>query len=459
MLNTIDYIVIGAYVIGVFLVAALLSRGKGIEGFLVNRRSTRLPLLVFSIVSTTIGAGFFMSVAAEAYETGISFALSIGMVSFVTALVLAWLAPRIKRIADKGEIVTVPELMANRYGSKALGALAGSVIAVGYLFVTALQFVGIGGVASVVGGFDFSTVLLIAGVTTIAYTAIGGIQSDFYADAISFVVMGVGILLLVGLVLFSSPSPLSTLPSTHWDPFAFAGPEFLVMSIVLSAMSAFIFMELWQRIFAAQSIGVARKAFLISAVAQPLFVGGAALVGLAAVSVTTEIGKEEAVFEVIAHYLPSGLTGLAVIAVIAVLMTTVNSLVVVGGSTLYVDVFGRGRSKPNGALGLRQVRLLTAVFGALGLALAYFVPDLVRLLLMGAFVLMPLCPAIAWGLFARERRPGVAILSVTLGLVVTLALMPVMPETAFGPGFLVSGLTIVVGHVFGGRSRPREEGV
>lgn len=446
-MNIADTIIVIIYLVAVFGVATYFSKGQGTAGFLVNSRATKLAFLVASIVSTNVGAGFFLSVAAEGYETGISFGTTMVVVSIATSLTLAILAGRIKRLGDQFKASTVPELLTEIYGSPSVGLVAAIVVIFGYLFVTGLQFVGIGAVGTVISGISFNVILLIAGIVTIVYTAIGGLRSNFYADALSFVIMVVILILIVPIIFTSGRVDFATLPSTHFDLFAFAGVPFFAMALLLSIVSAFMFMELWQRIFAAENIQTARRAFYISAVLQPPLIGAGILLGLVAAVMYEGIEKSTGIFRVMADFLPTGLLGLGLVAILAILMSTVNSLVVVGGSTLFtIDAVKRRLKNKSDREQLFWVRTMTVVFGCLALLMAFALPDLVRLLLMGAFVMMPLCPAIIWSLFSKKLHAGASVVSMIAGIAITLVLLPVMPDTAFGPGFLISLLVLVVGH-------------
>ena len=115
MITGVDLIIIVLYIVAVLVIATVFSIGQGVEGFLVNKRATKLFFLVVSIVSTNIGAGFFLSVAAEAYDTGISFGITIIMISVVMTLTFAAVCGRIKKIADAGNVHTIPELLSQRY--------------------------------------------------------------------------------------------------------------------------------------------------------------------------------------------------------------------------------------------------------------------------------------------------------------------------------------------------------
>lgn len=456
MITAVDLVIIALYVLGVLVAATVFARDQGVEGFLVNKRATKLFFLVTSIVSTNIGAGFFLSVAAEAYTTGISFGITIILISTVMSLTFAAVSGRMKKLADAGAVHTIPELLAQRYQSPLVGRVASVITVAGYLFVTALQFVGIGAVGSAIVGVDFKAILLAAGILTVLYTSIGGIRSDFLADAVSFVVM-VGVLaVIVPKMVLAGHVDFSKLPSSHLDVFAFAGAPFFFLSILLAAVSSFMFMEIWQRVFAAESAGTARKAFLISAVLQPLFIGCAMVLGTASSLLYRDIDKNIAIFKLMGDFLPVGLRGLGLVAILAILMTTVNSLVVVGGSTLFTDILRPKLAAADERKHLLWVRGLTMAFGVAALGLAFVFPNLVRLLLVGAFVMMPMCPPIIWALFERRPPARAALVSMVAGEAVTLALLHKMPETAFGPGFLVSLLVLVAGRIVGKQPQVRK---
>lgn len=449
MISNIDLIIVGVYILLVFFIAIYYSFGQGMESFMVNKRSTNLFLLVMSIVSTNIGAGFFLSVAAEAYNTGISFGICMTLVSTATALTFAAISNRGKKIADEGNIHTIPELLAARYNSKSIRLVAAIIVIGGYLFITALQFVGIGAVGSVISSFDLKTILLISGIVTIAYTAIGGIRSDIFADAISFIIMIVILVIIVPQIAISDKVNLANLPSSKLNLFAFGGVTFFVFSILLATVSSFMFMELWQRIFAAKSIKTARRAFLISAIIQPLFIGTGIFLGLSASLIYKDIDKSQAIFNLMVEFLPPGLLGLGLVSILAILMTTVNSLVVVGGATLFNDIIKPRLGAANEKTQLIWVSTLTVIFGMCALGMAFLFSDIVRLFLMGAFVMMPLCPAIIWALFSKKLSSRAAIISMVAGVVITFVLLPFMPETAFGPGFLISLVVLIINHYVG----------
>lgn len=438
MVTAIDIIVIISYIVLMFGISTFFSVGQGIDGFLVNSRKTKLALLVLTVVSTNIGAGFFMGVATEAYSTGISFGLVISCLTMMICFVLAYFAPKIKSMADSGNIYTLPEFLGQSYKSRNVLLVSASIILIGYFFVTALQFVGIAAVSSVITGLDFNRVLVIAGIITILYTAIGGIRSNVYADAFSFIVTVIILIIILPLILGSNRINFTQLPERYLDPFAFGGPSFFILSIIFSTIGAFFFMELWQRIFAAESVQTARKAFIISAFVQVPFIISGMMLGLVGVLLFPNIDQSTVIFRVFADFLPPGLLGLGLVALLAILMDTVNALVVVGGSTLVNDFYKPFRKNLSEKHLLFMARVFTVAFGFVALLTATFLSDIVKLLLIGAFIMMPMGPSILGVLVSKHRNAKAATTSMVVGFLTTILLIPVMPQTAFVPGFFVS---------------------
>ncbi len=146
--------------------------------------------------------------------------------------------------------------------------------------------------------------MLVAGITTIAYTSISGIKSNFQADFVSFLIMSITMPLAIYFVISSGRLDFSAIPASHLDIFAFSGVSFFVASFILSIVSAFMFMELWQRIFAAETPGIARKAFLVSALIQPAFIGAGIFFGISAKLTFPDINSNTAYFVLWVNFFP-----------------------------------------------------------------------------------------------------------------------------------------------------------
>lgn len=436
MVATLDLAIIGIYIAALFFINVFIVRSRNLEEYLVNNRKTKLLLLVLTIVSTNVGAGFFLSVASESYTTGISFGVTIAIISVISFVFLSIFSSRIKKFGDENKAYTLPQFFASAYKSNPNRFLVAGIILLAYVFLTALQLVGVGAIASTIFEIDLTTIILVVGLATIVYTAIAGFKGDIITDAISFIIT----VLILGIILvpiFLTSSTLD-LPENFYNVFEFGGPEFLIFGIIFGSIAAILQMELWQRLYSAESAKTARKALLISAGVQVPFIILATFLGLAATSILPDLDKNVALFALMKEVLPVGIFGLGLVALLAIIMDTVNSLILVGSSILINDFYRVFKKTFQERNLLRLARILTLIFGLVALAIAYLIPDVVRLLLIGGFMILPIAPPLLARFLWKNLSAKASFVSILVGFIVTIVFIPSMPKTAFIPGFLTS---------------------
>src|SRR5438874_10623338 len=126
------------YVVTVSLVVLLLcgitgyqtSRVKNEADFLVAGRSLSWPVLVFTLLSSWIGAGSLLAGAENAYRNGFV-ALWQPLGGWVGLLIIGFIAGRARQFAQ----FTVPDLLEARYNSAAR-VLATVAIVISYTIIT-----------------------------------------------------------------------------------------------------------------------------------------------------------------------------------------------------------------------------------------------------------------------------------------------------------------------------------
>src|SRR5579875_1306634 len=118
-------------------ITAYKARGvKNEADFLVAGRSLSWPVLVFTLLSSWIGAGSLLAGAENAYRNGFV-ALWQPLGGWVGLLVIGVIAGRARHFAQ----FTVPDLLETRYNAAArvLGTIA---IVISYTIITSYQFIG-----------------------------------------------------------------------------------------------------------------------------------------------------------------------------------------------------------------------------------------------------------------------------------------------------------------------------
>jgi Na+/proline symporter len=447
MINALDLLIIFFYLALLLGMGGILSKREKLDDFFVAGRKVRTSFLIFTTVSTSVGAGTLIAITAAAYDTGISYALTAAISIFVGYLLVAFLAPRIKKFGDDFKAHTLGDFYGARYSVKNQ-ALVGIIILISYFFWLALQFVAIASLLRVITGWEFEVTLLLSALVTIIYTTLAGIKADIYTDIIQFLIITFVLFFLLmplSLIKIGGFDAFATLPPKYFNPFSFGGPEFFFGGIIFGIPFMLVSMEIWQRIYASTDPQSAKKVFLLSGLINAPFLIFPAFLGISAALLYPNLDRDLALFNLMKDLLPSGILGLGFVGLLAAVMSTADSLILVGSATILKDFYisiinPQATEKQMLFLG----RVFTLLFGLAGLTIAYAIPDIVQLQLIGAFTLLIFAPSVIGGLIWKKTTSKASFLSVMSGFLVTIILIPTLPKTAFIPGFLVSLITLII---------------
>ena len=445
MASGIDLLIIVIYLLVILAVSIKLSLKETLDGFFVNNRKTRTVFLVFSIVSTTFGAGALIGLAGAAYSTGISFGISNLVTVILGFTLLALIAPKIKRFGDKFGAHTIGDFFAVRFSHRAR-LLVSALTIIAFFIFTGAQFVAIGSLASVLVGINFTTALFGAALIAIAYTALAGLKGDIYTDFIQFLVMIIAFfaaLIPFGILKFGLPT---SLPPTHLDPFNFAGPIFFFGSIFLGGLYLLASMDWWQRIYASKDPKQARKIFSWAVIlAIPLYAMAIALGLMAASSLGPGLDPDSVLFVIMEQSLPVGLLGLGYAGILAAVMSTVDSMIVVSTASALKD-FYKTTINPRAidSQTLKHARTFAIIFGLAGLGVAYLLPDIVNLVLLSIFIIATFIPATLIGMFWKETTEKAAFWSILIGVIVLMIFAPIAFTLSWLPSFFAALISLIV---------------
>src|SRR5262252_8582094 len=152
---------------------------KNRADFLVAGRKLPWPVLVFTLLSSWIGAGSLLGGGENAYRNGFV-ALWQPAGGWAGLVVIALIAGRARRFAQ----FTVPDLLETRYNAAArvLGTIA---IVISYTVITSYQFKGGGDILNLIfPEMDRTVGMYIIAAFVIAFTAAAGMASIAYLDLV-----------------------------------------------------------------------------------------------------------------------------------------------------------------------------------------------------------------------------------------------------------------------------------
>src|SRR3989344_3719089 len=443
-ISSLDITILLIYILACLGLGLYLSKKEGSEGYFVNNRKTKLFFLIFTALSTSVGAGTVLGVASASFKTGISMGVSFMIASALGWALMGYLAPKIKRFGDEQKAYTFGDYLAHQYSSRTrkIGRL---VVLVAYFFSTGIQFVAFAQLIKVTTNMSFTPALLIVALITVIYTVAAGVKGDFYTDALQFFVMfPVFIFLFIKGFALVGVREFFILPEGFLSLYNYSGPIFFWAGLLFGFPLILTSVDAWQRVFAAVDERTAKIAFYFSGVLKVGVIGASIFIGLLAYHIVPQADSDGAMFALMAEILPSGLLGLGLASVLAIIMSTVDTGIMVGSATITKDFFLAKHPNVSEKEILKVGRISASLFGLVGLALAYFVQDIVTLAIVSVQVLLIFAPALLGGLVWKVKNEKSAYWSILLGFLVTLIILPINVNLAFIPGLLVAIIVYIV---------------
>lgn len=406
-----------------------------------------------TMAATHTSAGTFIGAAGLLYTLGWSFGWVLLAIPLSYWFMVAVLAPRFTRQKE----LTVPAFIERRYYGKGIRGLAAGIILVATVVYIQAQIVAGGliantvfGVPTTVGMVGFTAILLV-------YTVVGGMVAVVYTDAFQLVVMTLAAVFAVPLALRQVDGLgglLTLVESARPDVFTFeAAPVALLFSMALSFfLGGIATPEKLIRLYAMKDMPTIRRGVLfaiVMALALNLLV---MVLALAAIVLFPTLPTGDLATPMIATaVLPATLGSIMLAAITAAMMSTVDSLLIVAGSALSVDIYQNlldpdvspARRMWIDRLGIVVVGSVPVVLLLSGVGEGELVQFIVLLFtaLMAAAFLFPVVGGVLW---RRATREGAAAAMVG-GLAATF-LWEAYGSPDVEPvlsGFLVSGALFV----------------
>jgi SSS family solute:Na+ symporter/sodium/proline symporter len=254
------YIVVLAVVVSALLITTVVKT-IGVHGstdFLVAGRKLPWPVLVFTLLSSWIGAGSLFAGGENAYKNGFA-ALWQPAGGWAGLLVIGFIAGRARRFAQ----FTVPDLLELRFNvaARVLGTIS---IVVAYTVIASYQFIGGGDVLHLIfPELSRESGMYIIAAFVIVFTAAAGMASIAYLDLIIGSLVTVIVIVAVPLLLHNAGGwahVRAALPATHFQVFGNVTPVtalgFLIPTMLLLVGNQ----SMYQKFFSARSEKDARFA-------------------------------------------------------------------------------------------------------------------------------------------------------------------------------------------------------
>lgn len=352
-------VVVVVYLIAILYVGFLAKRARKSESmgdFYLAGRGLGPFVLFFTLYATQYSGNSLLGYPGEAYRIGFGWIMSVG---FMMAIIVMYLliAPRLYQASRRSQLVTPGDWLDQRFGSPSLSLVANlvSVLALANYLLAQLMAMG-----HVVAGISGNAVPYWVGVVALTvvilvYETMGGLRAVAWTDAVQggLLLLGLG-----GVLVAVIPSPEHMRSVTEW--IAAAAPEKVAVpgwsmcttwasTLLLIGVSGSVYPQAIQRIYAARStsalkLGVSLMVFMPLLTMVPVFLVG--IVGLRELAGLEGIAADQVMPMMLAKWASSSawlyIVSLAVmLAVIAAIMSTADSVLLTLSSILAKDLMGK----------------------------------------------------------------------------------------------------------------------
>jgi SSS family solute:Na+ symporter len=394
---------------------------KNQADFLVAGRKLPWPVLVFTLLSSWIGAGSLFAGAENAYRNGFA-ALWQGAGGWAGLIVIAMIAGRARRFAQ----FTVPDLLEVRYNATArvMGTIA---IVISYTVIASYQFKGGGDILHLIFPDSISRDqgMCIIAAFVIVFTAAAGMASIAYLDLVIGSLVTVIVIIAVPLVLEKAGGwqhVTTLLPPTHFQVFGNL-TVLQAFGLMIPTMLLLVGNQgMYQKFFSARSEQDAKFAvygWIVGTLLLETLLVTLAVIG----SSLFQTDKPREIIPITAFKgLPSLVGAILLGGIFAKVISTANNYLFSPATNLIHDVYGRFvNPKASERRKLVMSRVIVMLLGLFALLQATRFESILKAALYAYTIYGAAVTPVVMAVFFWKRTTTVAaITSIALGTAVTI---------------------------------------
>ena len=442
------------YFVATAVFAYFTRRTRSFSEFSVGNRRVPAMMIFASLAATIIGPGFSVGFTGKGYTSGYLFyflALTYGL---QTVLVGLFFAPRLTQFKD---CHTIGDVMHHRYGR--LTHLLTGIVSVGLCIgFTAVMGKIAGELLHSITGWPLFASIATVTMFTAVYTFTGGVRAVIATDAMHFTWYTLVIPAMLLTAFFRSPHPTQQIAAQASELTA-AGFSSLNGMQILGVMVSFLLGETLippytNRALAARTEAASRRGFVAAGLFCAVWLAIVASLGICAHQFLPANTPSDDVFLALGKLLlPTGVFGLLLAAIIAIVMSSQESVLNSATVALVRDIISINRPLDD-RRALQLGRMGTLVIAAISVFVSVYSPSIIDGLLIcysiwAPSVLLPFLIA----LYRQRTVPMAGWLSMASGGITSILWQTLLKEPAGVPailaGLAMSVLGYVVGHAIG----------
>ncbi|MFQ5606010.1 MAG: sodium:solute symporter [bacterium] len=407
---------------------------QGVADYYVGGRTMGGVVVGLSFFATYSSTNSFVGFSGQAYNWGIPWLL---IVPFVVGLSLfSWMvvAPRLRRFAESLDSLTIPDFIGLRFGSNIARVFAAIIVVVASFFYMTAVFKGIGNLLEAFLEIPYKLSIVIVFFIVMLYTVVGGFISVVKTDVVQAVVM-----IFAAILLFSgtveTAGGMTSFLSVREQPggarlFSWNGGvafPFLLGVLFAGTIKFVVEPRQLSRFYALGGRHAEKTGLWVSTLSFALVYTLLAPIGIFARRIFPDgISDSDLVVPQLltsGGVFSDGVSAFLMLAMVAAAMSSLDSVLLVMGSTAERDIMGvLRRPAATEKSAVRATRFYVAFFAFITMLIALNPPGGIVTLtaLSGALYAACFFPAVILGLYWRRGSEGAVLASFAVGLLVLL---------------------------------------
>lgn len=412
------YIVIILYFIGMLLVGFWFNKKvESEEDYFIARDKLGPATIGFSFSATQMSGSTFMGAIGQCKMLGYNFipaAISSAAAPWFSYVLLG---DRIRKISSRLKSVTLADIFESRYYSKYASFSATIIMLVAFIPMIAAQLKAAANSFEVLLGIPYLVGVFIFGGIVIIYTILGGMYAVAVTDLIQGIIMIAGFAILAPVVV----TAVGGFSEMHIR-FAQLNPKGITMTGIMPPLwvvSAFIVWGFFQiggspasitRFLISTDDKKLRKAMIYSVLFQSFIYLAFTLISIASGVLLPDLKNADlTVPTLIQQFFPPILGGVVLAAALGAMMSTIDSIILMAGSLVSVNIFDKFMEKKlDTTKSLKVSRYVTLTIGVLSTIIAINPPAAIMWIVTMSFSFMaaaftfPLLLGIWWPRATKE---------------------------------------------------------
>jgi Na+/proline symporter len=453
-MHFLDLTIIGIYfILIVYGGVKSWDKSDGINSFAIGKREFSTYALTSTISATWVsGSGFFIDIS-NTYRDGWYFLLPVLCMGILLMLVAYMFVPRMKEFLGK---TSVASAMGEIYGNKVrvLVAICGLIACIGPI---AIQFKAVGYIGEYFFHKNPLCFVIPIGIIVTIYSLLGGIRAVVDTDIIQKNAFFIAIPILFITCLYSFTQVdvirhenidylkfnlLHVL--TTWND-QFWGMLVLAVYFTIPGFNPPAF----QRISMGANIIQVRKSWSRAAIHLTIFTLSISLIGWILFLQNRNLKNNEMIGYLIDNFLFTGLKGILIVGILAMLMSTADSFLNIGSVLMANDILGLNKKSIDILL---HARFYTIIIGALSILLATSEQNLLPIILMTASFYIPVVSVpLIFTIFGYRSSGRCVLTSMIASILVVsslhlLKMYEIYVLNPLIPGMITNAVVLVLSH-------------